>query len=182
MKHVRISLLFCILFIEQVACAQFGTPGASPGRPLPYFRNFTSHYLVKGVIVGYDICKTYHEKYSTFNVYSIRVKVLEDFGLGLNDTIILYPDTILYDNGDYYSWFYRLDNPLRDEEFYCSFYKNENNQECYNHFFIIIDGKVQGTFTKMEWLFQKCFGIYTKGIKPSRFERRVGHLLEKNNN
>ena len=178
MKLFRLLAFVIFLSVNQVAFSQFDTPVTIPGRPCPYFKYFSSEFVVKGEIVDAEIFKAYPD----FNTYSITIKVLDDFGRDLSDTITLYPDTVQYDEGHYYSWIYELNNPSREKEFYCDFFINDDNQKCYNSFFILVDNKVLGLFTGFQFTVAKLFYINKDGIKPSRFERRVKHLLEKQNN
>ena len=162
----------CLLAFSQIS---FNEPMTIPGRPTPYFKNFTSQYVVKAEIIDTAVYKTY----PNFDACCITIKVLDDFGCGLNDTITLYPDITWYESGSY-SWIFELNNPIRNTEFYCDFHKNDENQYCYFRFYCIVDNKVLGMFTGFQYAMGRWLHIHKDGIKTTRFERRVSSLLEKN--
>lgn len=176
MKYLRSILL--TFFLNECLAAfpqfSFNEPMTIPGRPAPYFKNFTSQFVVKAEIIDTAVYKTYQ----SFDACSITLKVLDDFGYGLNDTITLYPDTVWYESGSY-SWIFKLNNPIRNKEFYCDFHKNDENQYCYCLFYCIVDNKVLGMFTGFQYAMGRWLHIHKDGIKTTRFERRVSSLLKK---
>lgn len=167
MKHLR-WLLFFILLSDGLFA--FGE------RIRPLFKTFHNTVLVKAELVDKEVCEV-----CSYNVdYNIKIKVLDDFGCGVSDTITLYSPGICLDFSPMplYS-IYELDNPMREKEFYCDFYVDDDNNKNHSSFFIVVDDKVLGMFTRSQYALGRI-GIYTHGIKPARFEKKVSLLLKKN--
>lgn len=170
----RLSFLFLSFFF----CLPIA---AFSGRYGPYFPHFNSQYVVRGVILKNDI---YYQS-SYVDLYSPTIKVLDDFKLGIDDTIKLFPDTTGMNNNDPIietGWYLK-----EGEEYYVDFKINKYGQLCYKRFFDVRDGWVLGNFTKWQeftirrFRFFNAFRSRPIGISEERFERKLKKKLEKRN-
>ena len=166
MKNVKfLLLLLFILFCLSVAAIQ--------GRYAPFFPNFYSQYVVRGVILEKELF--YHSSF--VDLYSLKIKTLNDFDLGIKDTIILFPDTVGMNNED----------PIREtgsfykegDESYVNFYENKYGQLCYSRFLPVKNNKVSGNLTNMQDFLLRRFRISPKGMSIERFERRIKKKIER---
>ena len=165
-KSILILTLLSMLFLP-VSAMQF--------RDAPFFPNFNSEYVVRGVIV--ENVLFYHSSY--VDLYSPEIKVLDDFDLGLNDTIVLLPDTTEMNNN---SWFFETGWYLKEgEEYYIDFKTNKHGQLCYERFFEVSDGKVMGNLTNWQEFLIRRFRISPRGMSVERFEKKVKKKLDKRN-
>lgn len=168
MKNIR-RLFFVLFLIYCLPTAAFS------GRYGPYFPHFNSQYVIRGVILKNELF--YHSSY--VDLYSPEIKVLDDFDLGLNDTIVLLPDTTEMNNN---SWFFETGWYLKEgEEYYIDFKTNKHGQLCYERFFEVSDGKVMGNLTNWQEFLIRRFRISPRGMSVERFEKKVKIKLDKRN-
>ena len=76
------------------------------------------------------------------DLYSPKIKIIDDFGLGIEDTIVLLPDTTGMNNNDPIletGWYLK-----EGEEYIVDFRINRYGQLCYRSFFVVTKGKVIG--------------------------------------
>ena len=175
MKTIR-CIFFVLLLISCLPIAAFS------GRYGPYFPHFNSQYVVRGVILKNDI---YYQS-SYIDLYSPTIKVLDDFKLGIDDTIKLFPDTTGMNNNDPIletGWYLK-----EGEEYYIDFKTNKYGHLCYQRFFDVRDGRVLGNFTNWQefrirrFRFLNAFRIRPIGMSVERFERKLKKKIDKRDN
>lgn len=168
MKTIRrfffvLSLIFCLPI------------AAFSGRYGPYFPHFHAQYVIKGVILKNELF--YQSSYDV--LYSPQIVVLNDFDLGVRDTIVLLPDTTGMNNNDPImetGWYLK-----EGEEYYVDFKTNKYGQLCYKRFFEVRDGKVLGNFTNWQEFLIRRFIISPRGMSVERFEKKLKKKLNKLN-
>lgn len=168
MKTTRF-LLFLLFNLYCFSVAAF------QGRPAPFFPNFDFHsqYVVRGVILEKELY--YHSSF--VDLYSLKIRTLNDFDLGVKDTITLFPDTVGINNEDptiETGSFYK-----EGDESYIIFYENIYGQLCYGLFLRVKNNKVSGNLTNMQEFLLRRFRISPKGMSIERFERRIKKKLER---
>lgn len=146
---------------------------AFSGRYGPFFPHFHSQYVIRGVILKNKLL--YQSSYVV--LYSPQIAVLNDFDLGVRDTIVLLPDTIGMNNNDPIietGWYLK-----EGEEYYIDFIINKYGQLCYRRFFDVRDGKVLGNFTNWQEFLIRRFRISPRGMSVERFEKKLKKKLKK---
>lgn len=166
MKTIR-HFFFVLSFFFCLPIAAFS------GRYGPYFPHFHAQYVIKGVILKNELF--YQSSYDV--LYSPQIIVLNDFDLGVRDTIVLLPDTTGMNNNDPImetGWYLK-----EGEEYYVDFKTNKYGQLCYKRFFEVCDGWVLGNFTNWQEFLLRRFRISSRGMRIERFEKKVKIKLEK---
>jgi hypothetical protein len=168
MKNFRLFILtLLLLFLLPVSATQF--------RDVPYFPNFKSEYVVRGVIV--ENVLFYHSPY--VDLYSPKIKIIDDFDLGIKNTIILLPDTTGMNSN---SWFFETGRFLKEgEEYFVDYRINRYGQKCYTRFLEITDGKVIGNLTNWQEFLIKRFRISPRGMRIERFEKKLKKKIDRIN-
>ena len=155
---------------------------ASQWRYRAYFPHFYPQHVVKAKMLERNI---YHEnEFESF--YSYTFQVLDDFGQGLADTLVLLPadTTTSYDD---------LPTPNRvfmalkmESECYIGFSSDSTDNYFYNmRYFTIINNKVGwGPFTRFDGFLQAIdildLGLPIKDkMSVTRFERKLKRKLKK---
>lgn len=172
-NNKRFSFFIAFFFCLPIA--------AFSGRYGPYFPHFHSQYVVRGVILKNDIY--YHSSF--VDLYSPTIKVLNDFNLGIDDTIKLFCDTtgINYNDPILETGWYLKEG----EEYYIDFKTNKYGQLCYQRFFDVSDGRVLGNFTNRQefrirrFRFLNAFRSRPIGMSEKRFERKLKKKFEERN-
>ena len=163
MSYTKILILF-FLFLP-VSATQF--------RDAPFFPNFNSEFVVRGVIV--ENVLFYHSSY--VDLFSQRIKILDDFDLGIKDTIVLLPDTTGMTINTFFletGWYLK-----EGEEYYVDFRINRYGQMCYRRFLVVNNGRVEGNFTNWQEFLIRRFRISPRGMSVERFERKLKKKFEK---
>ena len=168
MKTIR--YWFFILFL--LPCL---TISAFSGPRGPFFPYFDSHsqYVVRGIILDNELF--YHSSY--VDLYSPKIKIIDDFGLGIEDTIVLLPDTTGMNNNDPIletGWYLK-----EGEEYIVVFMINGYEQKCFIRIQAVSNGKVMGNLTNWQDFLLKRFRISPRGMSVERFEKKVKKKLGK---
>ena len=166
MKTIR--RLFFVLFL--ICCLPIA---AFSGRYVPYFPNFNTQYIVRGVVLDNKIY--YHSTY--VDLYSPKIMILNDFDFGIGDTVVFVPDTIAitpYTDFSETAWYLK-----EGEEYYIDYRINKHNQICYRRFLEIKDGKVIGNLTNWNEFLIRRFRISPRGMSVNRFEKKLKKKLKK---
>lgn len=147
---------------------------AFQGRYAPFFPNFNSKYMVKGIIVDNNLY--YHS--SKLDLYSPKVKILNEYNIEVGDTAIFVPDTIgmtVYSDFNEIGWYLK-----NNEEYYISFSINKLGQLCYQRFLEVQDGRVIENMTRWQEFLIRRFRISPRGMSVERFEKRLKKKLPYN--
>jgi len=166
MKTIR--SWFFILFL--LSCL---TISAFSGRRGPYFPYFGSQYVARGVILDNELF--YHSSY--VDLYSPKIKIIDDFDLGIEDTIVFLPDTTGMNNNDPIletGWFLK-----EGEEYIVDFRINGYGQICYTGFLVVNNGKVMGNLTNWQEFLIRRLRISPRGMRVERFEKKLKKKLNK---
>lgn len=166
MNKIRITAVIILLMSSLYA-------KAFQGRYLPYFPHFNSRYVVRGIIIENDLF--YHSSY--VDLYSPTVKILNDYDLGISDTLVLLPDTTGMNNNDPIietGWYLK-----QGEEYIIDFRINKYGQLCYSRFLMVNNGKVSENLTNWNELMIRTLHIRQKGMRVERFERKLKRKLKK---
>ena len=166
MNKIRITAAIIILMSSLYA-------KAFSGRYYPYFPHFNSRYVIRGIIIENDLF--YHSSY--VDLYSPTVKILNDYDLGISDTLVLLLDTTGMNNNDPIietGWYLK-----QGEEYIINFRINKYGQLCYSRFLKINNGKVSENLTNWNELMIRTLHIRPKGMRVERFERKLKRKLKK---
>lgn len=171
------KIVICIIVLIITYSVQ-----ASQWRYRAYFPHFNYEHVVKAKMLERNI---YH-KNRFENFYSYTIQVLDDFGQGLADTLVLLPTdtTTSYDD---------LPTPNRvfmalkmESECYIGFSSDSTDNYFYNmRYFTIINNKVGwGPFTRFDGFLQAIdildLGLPIKDkMSVTRFERKLKRKLKK---
>ncbi len=161
---------FCFFMVFLLSCL---TISAFSGRRGPYFPYFDSQYVARGVIIDNELF--YHSSY--VNLYSPKIKIIEDFDLGIEDTIVLLPDTTGMNYNDPIletGWYLK-----EGEEYIVDFKINGYGQQCYIEFLDISNDKVLGNLTNWQEFLLRRFRISPRGMSVERFEKKIKKKLYK---
>ena len=117
-------------------------------------------------------------------LFSIELEVLDDFGIGLQKTILLVPDTCGGQFGQDDIMNLKVDEMVRYAEWYQApayffFYRNEIGQYCYSKVIRINDNRVEEKLTRWNppFRFSK-----KEGMTVQKFEKRLRKILIKRPN
>ena len=102
---------------------------------------------------------------------------MNDFDLGVRDTIALLPDTVGMNNNDPImetGWYLK-----EGKEYFVDFKTNKYGQLCYERFFEVRDGKVIGNLTNWNEFLIRRFRISPRGMSVNRFEKKLKKKLKK---
>ena len=166
MKTIR----YCFFILFLLPCL---TISAFSGRRGPYFPYFGSQYVFRGVILDNELF--YHSSY--VDLYSPKIKIIDDFGLGIEDTIVLLPDTTNINNNDPIletGWYL-----TEGGEYIVDFRINGYGQKCYTRFLAVSNGKVMGNLTNWQEFLLRRLKISPRGMSVERFEKKVKKKLYK---
>lgn len=166
MKTIKICF-FVFLFCHCLPIYAFS------GRRAPYYPYFSTQYVIRGVILDNELF--YHSSYMDF--YSPNIKIIDDYDLGIEDTIVLLPDTTGKNNNDPImetAWYLK-----EGEEYIVDFRINRYGQRCYSSFLSVSNGKVMGNLTNWQEFLLRRFRISSRGMRIERFEKKVKIKLEK---
>lgn len=166
MNKIRITAVI-ILLMSSLHAKAFS------GRYYPYFPHFNYRYVIRGIIIENDLF--YHSSY--VDLYSPTVKILNDYDLGISDTLVLLPDTTGMNNNDPIietGWYLK-----QGEEYIINFRINKYGQLCYSRFLKINNGKVSENLTNWNELMIRTLHIRPKGMRVERFERKLKRKLKK---
>lgn len=167
MNKIRINAVIILLMSSLYA-------KAFSGRYSPYFPHFNSQYVVRGIILENDLF--YHSSY--VDLYSPTIKILNDYDLGISDTLVLLPDTTGMNNNDPIietGWYLK-----QDEEYIIDFSINKYGQLCYSRFLKVNKGKVSENLTNWNEFMIRTLRISPRGMGIERFERKLKRKLKKN--
>ncbi len=148
---------------------------AFSGRRAPYFPYFGTQYVIRGVILDNELF--YHSSY--VDLYSPKLRIIDDYDLGIEDTIVLLPDTTGMNNNDPIletGWYLK-----KGDEYIVDFRINRYGQKCYTRFLEITDGKVIGNLTNWQEFLIKRFRISPRGMRIERFEKKLKKKIDRIN-
>lgn len=113
------------------------------------------------------------------DLYSPKLRIIDDYDLGIEDTIVLLPDTTGMNNNDPIletGWYLK-----KGDEYIVDFRINRYGQKCYTRFLEITDGKVIGNLTNWQEFLIKRFRISPRGMRIERFEKKLKKKIDRIN-